>query len=364
MMLRSYIGVVVFIAVFGVGEGQSPHARAAEAAQRPHVQVFSTGGTIAGSGSSSTDMSNYKSGAILGEDLVKSVPQLQDLATIAVEQVVNVASYDLTIANWLTLARRINERLADPQVTGVVVTHGTNTIEETAYFLNLTVKSEKPVVLVGAMRPATAVSADGPLNLINAVRVAISPDARGKGALVVLNDEIGAARDITKANTARVEAFQSPEYGFLGVIDQDRVAFYRAPLKRHTAKSEFDVAGLDKLPAVEVLYSYVAPSARLIGALATSGVQGIIFAGTGAGDISNPEREALEPVLAMKPDARPVLVRSTRVGGGRVIPRALYEPFGMIAADTLNPQKARILLMLALTVTRDPKELQRIFNEY
>lgn len=330
----------------------------------PTVKIFTTGGTIAGSGSSATDLTNYKPGAISGDQLVASVPQLKQLANTPVEQIANVGSYDLTIADWISLARKINEALADPAVSGVVVTHGTNTIEETAYFLNLTVKSEKPVVLVGAMRPATAVSADGPLNLINAVRVAISPDATNKGVMVVLNDEISSARDVSKEHTMRVEAFRPTDFGYLGYIDEDKVAFYRAPVKRHTAASEFDVSNLDKLPVVDILYAYIQPSLGLVDALVKGGSQGIVFAGTGAGDISTPERGALKNVMAMKPEARPVFVRSSRVGNGRVTATKDYEPFNMVAADTLNPQKARILLMLALTKTRDPKEIQRMFAAY
>ena len=197
---------------------------AASSAQpsKPIVYVLSTGGTIAGSGSSATDLSNYKPGAILGEQLVKAVPQISQIADVRVEQIVNVRSSDLTIENWLTLAKRIQAILKEtPSVSGFVVTSGTNTLEETSYFLNLTVRSDRPVVLVGAMRPATAISADGPLNLLNAVKTAIAPESRGKGGLIVLNDEINAARDTTKTNTLRVETFRAPELGILGYVDED-----------------------------------------------------------------------------------------------------------------------------------------------
>jgi L-asparaginase len=214
---------------------------AAAGAELPVVWVFSTGGTIAGRGTSSTNLAEYQSGAVPGNELVAAVPELKQLATIKVEQVANVNSSDITIAHWLTLSRRINEVFADPKVAGVVITHGTNTIEETAYFLNLTVKDDRPVVLVGSMRPATAISADGPLNLLYAVRTAISSEAKGKGALVVLNEEINGARDVTKTNTYRVETFKSPELGLLGYVDADKVTFYRATTKRHTTRSEFDV---------------------------------------------------------------------------------------------------------------------------
>src|SRR5689334_10591206 len=220
-------------------------------AAKPIVYVLSLGGTIAGSGSSATDLSNYKPGAILGEQLVKAVPQISEISDVRVEQVVNVNSSDITIENWLTLAKRINAIIKEtPAVAGFVITSGTNTLEETAYFMNLTVRSDKPVVLVGAMRPATAISADGPLNLLNAVRTAISPDAKGKGTLIVLNDEINAARDTTKTNTLRVETFKSPELGILGYIDEDKVSFYRASTKRHTSNSEFDVTNMTTLPKV------------------------------------------------------------------------------------------------------------------
>jgi len=334
-------------------------------AAKPIVYVLSTGGTIAGSGSSSTDLSNYKSGSILGEQLVKSVPQISHIADIRVEQIVNVNSSDITIENWLTLARRINAIIKETSaVSGFVITSGTNTLEETAYFLNLTVRSDKPVVLVGAMRPATAISPDGPLNLLNAVRTAIAPDAKGKGTLIVLNDEINAGRDTTKTNTLRVETFKAPELGILGYIDEDKVSFYRASTKRHTANSEFDVTNLTTLPKVTILYSYIDPDTSMIQAAIKSGAKGIVFAGTGNGALSAMEEAVLKEVASMPAESRPALVRSSRVGNGRVIATAEYDALGVIPSDTLNPQKARILLMLALTKTSDPKELRRIFSEY
>jgi L-asparaginase len=332
---------------------------------KPIVYVLSTGGTIAGSGSSSTDLSNYKPGAIPGEQLVKAVPQIAQIADVRVEQVVNVNSSDITIANWLTLAGRIHTILkATPAVAGFVVTSGTNTLEETAYFLNLTVRSQTPVVLVGAMRPATAISADGPLNLLNAVKTAIAPQSRGKGALIVLNDEINAARDTTKTNTLRVETFRAPELGILGYVDEDRVSFYRATTRRHTAQSEFDVTNLTSLPKVTILYSYIEPDASMIQAAITSGAKGLVFAGTGNGALSAFEEAAVKDVATMPPASRPVMVRSSRTGNGRVTPTAEYDALGVVPGDTLSPQKARILLMLALTKTTDAAEIRRIFSEY
>jgi L-asparaginase len=214
------------------------------------------------------------------------------------------------------------------------------------------------------MRPATAISADGPLNLLNAVRVASSPAARGKGVLIVMNDEINAARDATKTNTFRVETLRAPELGFLGYVDEDQVSFYRTPTKRHTINSEFDIANVGQLPEVEILYSYVEPNTAVIQALVASGVRGIVFAGTGAGGLSSFEREALTPVVSSPIESRPVLVRSSRVGNGRVIRRDEYDRMGMIPADSLNPQKARILLMLALTKTSNLDDIKRMFAEY
>ena len=332
---------------------------------KPIVYVLSTGGTIAGAGSSSTDLSNYKSGAILGEQLVKAVPQIAQVADVRVEQIVNVSSSDITIADWLTLAKRIQTIITEtPAVAGFVITSGTNTLEETAYFLNLTIKSDKPVVVVGSMRPSTAISADGPLNLLNAVRTAISPDAKGKGALIVLNDEINSARDTTKTNTLRVETFKAAELGLLGYVDEDKVSFYRSTTKRHTANSEFDVTSLTQLPKVSILYSYIEPDTTLIKAVINGGTKGIVFAGTGNGSLSVFEETALKEVAGMPAASRPTLVRSSRVGNGRVIATSKYDALGIIPSDTLNPQKARILLMLALTKTSDLKEIRRMFSEY
>src|SRR5687767_12948733 len=236
-------------------------ASGAQAAQPlPTVVVLSTGGTIAGKGAATTALSEYKSGSILGEELVNAVPEIRQYANVRVEQVVNVGSPNITLANWLTIANRINAIFAtEPGVAGIVITHGTNTMEETAYFLNLTVKHDRPVVLVGAQRPATAISADGPLNLLSAIRTAGAPVSRGKGVLIVMNDEINGARDVTKSNTYRAEAFRSGELGFLGYVDPDQVVFYRMSTKRHTAQSEFDLAGITEFPRVDIVYSNIEP---------------------------------------------------------------------------------------------------------
>lgn len=338
-------------------------AQAPPAASLPLVWVLATGGTISGKGPSSTSLADYKAGALTGEELVAGVPELAQVARVRVEQIANISSTDITTAHWLMLAGRINAIFdADPTVAGVVLTHGTNTIEETAYFLNLTIKHDRPVVVVGSMRPASAISADGPLNLYNAVRAAASKEAVGKGTLVVLNDEINAARDVTKTNTYRVETFKSNELGLLGYVDADGVALYRAPLKRHTTRSEFDVRGLTALPTVDILYSYVEANPAMARALVSAGVQGVVVAGTGAGLMSTKEREVFAGLASAS--ARPVVVRSNRTGNGRVIRQAETDALGMVPGDNLSPQKARVLLMLALTRTRDLAEIRRMFTEY
>src|SRR6516164_10297862 len=355
------------IVVFASGLVGTAPCRGQEKASNdlPLVWVLSTGGTIAGAGASSTNVAEYKSGSILGEDLIKAVPEIKQYANVKVDQIVNVGSSNVTLDNLLTLANGINAIFAkDPTAAGVVVTHGTSTLEETAYFLNLTIKHDRPVILVGSMRPATAISADGPLNLLNAIRTAISSEARGKGVLVVMNDEINGARDVTKTNTLRVETFRSPELGYLGYVDEDKVTFYRASTKRHTVKSEFDVSGLRDLPKVDIVYSYIQPSVTMVQALHASGVKGIVFAGTGAGGLSDFEKEAAKTILSSPSETKPVLVRSTRTGNGRVIGRKEYDALGYVPSDTLNPQKSRILLMLALTRTNDLHEIRRMFSEY
>jgi len=358
VMLALCAGVASSIAVQA-----SALAQASAPADLPLVVVLSTGGTIAGRGGSTTSLTEYKSGSILGSELVDAVPEIKSYARVRVEQIANIGSTNMNPGVWLKLAARINAIFSEePQVAGIVITHGTNTLEETAYFLNLTVKHDKPVVLVGSQRPATAISADGPLNLLNAIRVAGAAVSRGKGVLVVMNEEINGARDVTKSNTYRVEAFRSGELGYLGYVDSDEVTFYRASTKRHTSRSEFDVTTLSSLPKVEILYAYAEPGVDMVKALGAGGARGIVIAGTGAGGMSDPERAAIKALGPL--ETRPVVVRSNRTGNGRVIPRKEYDAELMVPADNLNPQKARVLLMLALTRTRDLAEIRRMFREY
>jgi L-asparaginase type II len=333
-------------------------------AELPVVVVLSTGGTIAGRGRSTMSLSEYKAGSLLGSELVAAVPELEQFARVRVEQVCNVGSSNITFAHWRALAQRIDAIFAmEPEVAGVVITHGTSTIEETAYFLNLTVRHARPVVLVGSQRPPTALSSDGPLNLVNAVRVAACADARGRGVLVVLNDEINAARDVTKSNTYRLETFRSGELGFLGYVDQDKVAFYRSPDKRHTVNSEFQLDEIAEFPSVEIVYSSVqANTPLIIETLQKADVRGIVFAATGAGSLSEREQEAVRQSAARSPGT--VFVRSSRVGNGRVVGRAELDELGIVPADNLSAQKARILLMLALARTSELHELRRMFSQY
>lgn len=261
----------------------------------------------------------------------------------------------------LKLAKRVNELLADPKVDAVVITHGTDTLEETAYFLNLVTKSDKPVILVGAMRPATAISADGPMNLLEAVRVASTPEAKGKGVMIVMNDEINGARDVTKTNTTNPATFKSPELGAMGYVSGNKVRFYKQSTKRHTTNSEFDVSKLETLPRVDIIYSHVDDDRIMADAAVAAGAKGIIHAGTGNGSIANPTMEGLKDAVAKGV----VVVRSARVpNGATTVSLPMWTKAGFLESDTLNPQKARLLLQLALTKTQDPKEIQRMFDQY
>lgn len=331
--------------------------------QRPTVRILTTGGTIASAGDARAKPAEYELARCSGSALVAAVPELADYARIETDEVLNIASQDITGDDWLALAQRVNGLFAqDPDLAGIVVTHGTNTLEETAYFLNLVVDDVRPVVLVGAQRPPTALSPDGPMNLTSAVRVAATHAARGNGVLVVMNDEIHAAREVTKTNTLRLHTFASSGTGPLGFADSDRVCFYARSARRHTSASEFAVAELEHLPAVEIVFSYAFQSNVALQALVDAGVAGIVVAGTGNGAVPEATGTVLDGLDAWPAERRPVVVFSSRTGAGRVVSRGTGDT--RIRADNLNPQKARVLLSLALTVTRDPVGVQRIFDEY
>ena len=321
----------------------------------PTIKVFTTGGTIQSKGAHRLKLTNYSDGRVAPAELLDDVPEIKSIAKVEIVEISNKGSGSIGAPEQLALAKQLTTELARPDVVGAVVTHGTGALEETAYFLQLTVKSDKPVVVVGAMRPFTAISRDGPFNLYNAVRTAITPEARGKGVLVVLNDTIHSARFVTKNHATHVETFVAREIGPLGYTDSDRVVFYRTPLTRHTARSEFDVSKLDVLPQVDIVYGYQEASPGSIEGLMKSGTQGIVLSSS-----SGTYRKALDRAKARGI----VIVGSDRKGAGRV-PLDLKGPEkGNITTDNLNAQKARILLRLALTKTRDPLEIQRMFNEY
>lgn len=327
----------------------------------PNVKILATGGTIAGSAASNTQMTGYTAGSIGIQVLIDAVPQMKQYANVSGEQVANIASPSITVPIWINIANRVNELLAQGDVDGIVITHGTDTLEETAYFLNLVVKSKKPVVLVGAMRPATAISADGPVNLLNAVRLAANPDARGRGVMIAMNDEINGARDVTKTNTTHVQTFKAPELGYLGYINNGVAKFYKDTTRLHTYKSEFSVKGMSNLPYVPIVYGYVDVDAKFIKAAIDAGAKGIVFAGPGNGSIP----KHLEEILYDAAKKGIVIVRSSRVGNGTTTESLkAWTDNNILWSDTLNPQKARILLMLALTKTNDPAQVQKYFDTY
>jgi L-asparaginase type II len=337
-------------------------AQADTAAKLRNVTILATGGTIAGSGATSTTMVGYTAATVGVQTLIKAVPELANVANVSGEQVFQIASESMTNEHWLTLARRVNALLAQPDVDGIVITHGTDTLEETAYFLDLVVKSRKPVVLVGSMRPSTAMSADGPVNLYNAVQVAASPEAVGKGVLVVMNDQIHAAREVTKTNTTTPDTFKTTELGMLGYVQGSRIAFYRQSLRKNTVDTEFDVGNLKALPAVDISYTYANVPPTAINAFVAGGDQGLIHAAVGDGSVP----AQLKPALVAARKKGVIIVRSSRVGQGIVARNgeANDDELDFVVSDTLNPQKARILLMLALTKTHDTKEIQRMFYTY
>lgn len=330
------------------------------ASSLPRIRLLATGGTIAGA--QTTGGRGYQAGKFSIDALVAAVPQLATLARLEVEQVAAIGSQDMNEAVWLRLAARTQAAVDTSEIAGVVITHGTDTMEETAFFLNLVVRTEKPVVLVGAMRPATAISADGPMNLYNAIAVAGQPAARGRGVLVVANDEIHFAREIAKTDTTQVGTFNSGHRGLAGLVNAGRLHLYGPPVRRHTAESEFSLEGLTALPRVDIVYAYAGMGRELIDAAVKAGARGLVLAGVGDGNLG-------AVALAAASDAAKAgvaVVRSSRTGGG-VVERNIEiddDKFGFIAADELNPQKARVLLQLGLTRTEEPKALQELFFAY
>lgn len=352
----------VWIVLLLLGSAVPSHAEQDAPTTTPRVRLIATGGTI----------SNQDGGRLTAAELIDLIPDLDRYARAEFEQFANVSSSSLTLEQWLQLSRRVNDVFTqDRDLAGVVVTSGTDTLEETAYFLHLTVRSDRPVVVVGAMRNPSTLGYEGAANLLQACRVAAAPESRAKGVLVVLNDEINSAREVTKTDAVRLHTFRTRGYGILGTVDRDRVVYYRDLLRRHTLDSEFNVSTVDVLPRVDVLMTYQDASGDLIKAAVDAGARGLVIAGAGAGSSSGSQREAFTYAY----ERGVFVVVGTRTGSGRVAPRRRQgdEPPAReevlrrryrIAAQDLAPLKARILLMLALTKTDDGAEIRRMFEEY
>ena len=332
--------------------------------EQPTVRVIGTGGSIAGVGPDRIDFILYPEigDHITIQQSLDRVPEIQDIAEVRSEDLVSVGSTAIGTTEWLALARRINQIFRDEtDVAGVAITHGTATLEETSYFLHLTVKSTRPVVITGAMRPPTALSTDSDLNLLDAVRTAACPEAVGLGVLTVLNNEIQCGRDVTKASTFRVETFRPNELGFLGYADSDgKVVFYRAPLRRHTVDTPFMVDDMTTLPRIDIVYSYAGADGLLVDAVRNNRSDGLILAGFGGGTFPP---AVIDAAVKLVEDGIPVVL-ATRSTAGRVVITPKKEEQGFIVSDNLLPQKARVLLMLGLTVTKDRHELQQFFYHY
>jgi len=327
----------------------------------PNVVILATGGTIAGAGASAVNSATYAAAKVGVEKLIAGLPELSKVANVRGEQVFQVASESLTNDNLLTLAKRVSALSKQPDVDGIVITHGTDTLEETAYFLTLTVHTSKPIVVVGSMRPGTALSADGALNLYDAVNVAGSKDAAGKGVLVTMNDNIDSGRDVSKSVNIKTSAFSS-QWGPLGMVVEGKNYWFRAPVKRHTMNSEFDIDSITALPPVEIAMGYEGVSSIAIDAIAKGGAKALIHGGTGNGSVA----DRIVPNLQKARADGVIVIRSSRVPDGFVIRNAEQpdDKYDWVVAHDLRPQKARILAMVALTKTSSTKELQRIFWEY
>lgn len=329
-----------------------------------NVVVVATGGTIAGAGASSTNSATYTAAKVPVDALINAVPQVKDLANVSGVQALQIASESITDKELLSLARQVNDLVKKPSVNGIVITHGTDTLEETAFFLNLVIHTDKPIVVVGSMRPSTALSADGPLNLYSAVALAASDEAKNKGVMVLMNDSIFAARDVTKTINIHTNAFAS-QWGALGTLVEGKPYWFRNSVKRFNNTSEFNIENIkdDQLPLVQIVYGSdsMLPDAYL--AYAKAGAKAIIHAGTGNGSVAN----YIVPTLRQLHDEQGIqIIRSSRVPQGFVLRNAEQpdDKYGWIVSHDLNPQKARLLAALALTKTNDAKEIQRMFWQY
>jgi len=358
---KTSLGVLIVVLITLAWPATAQTGAPAAKGPLPNIVVLATGGTIAGAAASDVQ-AGYTSGQVGVEQLLAAVPQAKKLANLRGEQISNIGSQDMNDEVWFKLARRINELTAMKDVDGIVITHGTDTIEETAYFLNLVTKSRKPVVLTAAMRPSTALSADGPLNFYNAVAVAANKDAAGRGVLVVVNDWIHGASSLTKASTTAVQTFLSPLRGLIGTVAYGDAEFYRGPVGRNTVDSEFSLDGLTSLPRVDIVMAYENMDGALIDCSAAAGARGIVVAGVGNGNMT----EIALNALGAQAKKGIVCVRSSRVATGRVGRNVEVDDdkYGFVASLDLNPQKSRVLLRLALTKTKDPRQIQRYFDQY
>jgi L-asparaginase len=328
---------------------------------KPHIEMIATGGTIAGAQAKPGEV-GYKSGAFDVQRLIEAVPQVKNLADVTGEQLVSIGSQDMNNEIWLKLARRVNELVSEPDVDAVIITHGTDTMEETGYFLSLVIKTQKPIVMVGSIRPATSISADGPMNLFEGVATAVSPEARGRGVLVVLNDQIHLARDVQKRNTTALDTFESPNRGPAGHVDGSAVTFFAKPVTLFGESSAFSIDDVSALPKVEIVYAYANMGRDFIDLSVRNGAKGIVVAGVGDGNMTSVAVDGLQEAVR----AGVAVVRSSRTGSGAVVRNVELDDdkLHFVASGDLNPQKARVLLMLGLTKTQDVGELQNYFNAY
>jgi L-asparaginase len=330
-------------------------------AAKPKVVILATGGTIAGAAASGTS-AGYQSGAVGVDILINAVPEMKEIADVSGEQIASIGSQDMNDEVWLKLAKRVNEILAKSDVAGIAITHGTDTMEETSYFLNLVVTSDKPVVLTGSMRPSTAMSADGPLNIYNAVAIAADPEAKGRGVMVTVDDDIHSGHDIIKTHSTDVGTMASGEMGLIGATLFGKNTWFRRPENTHTSKSEFRIEGVDKLPRVDIIYAHANMSPDIIASAVEKGAKGIVIAGVGDGNMTAPAVDACKAAIAKGV----VVVRSSRTNGG-IMRRNIElndDKLGTVASMELNPAKSRVLLQLALLKTKDSKKIQDYFDRY
>lgn len=323
-----------------------------------HVHILACGGTIAGKGASADDLTGYTAGEMSLDDLLGAVPQLTEYAHISGEQFSNIDSSNMTEALWLQLVQRVNALGADETVDGIVITHGTDSLEETAYFLQLTAHTNKPIVLVGSMRPATAISADGPLNLLEAVQLAADERTGTFGVVVAMNGTTCSARFVEKTDTTHVDTFKSRQQGLLGLMQDGNALWYQQPVRRHTTQSILSCDGVTALPKVEILYAYVGMTTDMITSAKARGVEAIVLAGFGHGQMADNVAEALHEAVRQGI----LVVRASRTLGGAVTTVPKYSDF--LSSDNLTPQKAKILMQLALLQTRDYEAIQKIFQSY